>query len=198
MSRMAEALELEELTEEQPAPDTPAEEQQTVETEEGTSESPDTSEPAEEKKEPKKGFLLPVLTFLLILVGIGEAVFWGYYGFSAYRYNLAARRYEEQQQAMKEERISQGITGGSSFGPSLKVENGTVTWKREEPITGPATERPDVPRREDGLRLSRFSVPKIHYTLADTDVEDKLPETPEVPEVPASGIVDSGETPTST
>ncbi len=199
---MAEALELEELSEEQPetAEAHPAGKEQPSPDASEPQDSPEAAEPSEatEKPKEKKEILLPILTALLILTGIGEAVFWGYYGFSAHQNSLAVRRYEEQQKAREEERASLGITGGSTFGPSLKVENGTVTWRREEPASVPSSGGTDVPRREDGLRLSHYSVPKIYYTLADTDAEDILPAAPKIPEAPAAGTTGGGETPTST
>lgn len=131
-------------------------------------------------KEPKKKreLLVPLLSILLILIGIGEAAFWGYFGFSSYRSSLANERYEAQQKALEEERAAKGIVGGSAYGPNWKIENGTVTWEREKKVSAGADLTGDadpVPRREDGLRLSRISVVNIPYTLAEMDEEDVLP-----------------------
>lgn len=133
--------------------------------------------PQETPKNPKRrDMLLPVLTVLLILVGIGEAVFWGYFGFSAYARSLARERYEQQQKAFAEEQASKGL-GGSSYSPNLKVENGTVTWEREKwgysGSSQPANTS-STPRREDGLRLSSVPVVKIPYTLAKMGTEGEV------------------------
>ena len=128
--------------------------------------------PQESSKDPKRrDILLPVLTVLLILIGIGEAVFWGYFGFSAYARSLARERYEEQQRVLEEERASRGL-GGSSYSPNLKVENGTVVWEREQwrySGSGQAANTAAGPQREDGVRLSGLPVIKIPYTLAERD-----------------------------
>lgn len=138
--------------------------------------------PQKVPKAPKqRDILLPVLTVLLILVGIGEAVFWGYYGFSAYARSLARERYEQQQKA--EDQPTKGL-GGSSYSPNLKVENGTVIWEREKwgySGGGQPANTSTGPRREDGMRLSRLPAVKIHYALAemDTDWEPSSAQTEE-------------------
>lgn len=153
---------------------------------EGSAETPEEAAAA-----PKRSsILLPVLTVLLILLGIGEAVFWGYFGFSAYVRSLERERYEQQLRVLEEERASRGTIGGSSYSPNLRVENGTVTWEREHwgyTGSGQPANTSTVPRREDGLRLSRLPVVRIPYTLAEMD--EDLPET---------GAADSGTAPTST
>lgn len=120
----------------------------------------------------RRSILLPVLTILLILVGIGEAIFWGYFGFSAYASSLARERYEQQQKALSEEQAAKGVRGGSSYSPNLRVENGTVTWERENwgyAGSGQPTNTSSILRREDGLRLARLPVFTIPYLLAETD-----------------------------
>lgn len=146
--------------------------------------------PEEAPKDPnRRNLLLPVLTILLILVGIGEAIFWGYFGFSAYARSLARERYEQQQKALAEEQASKGIKGGSSYSPNLKVENGTVTWEREKwgyaESSQPANTS-TTPRREDGLRLARLPVFTIPYLLAETDTDGGLPSTQTGETAPAS------------
>lgn len=125
----------------------------------------------------QRDILLPVLTVLLILLGIGEAVFWGYFGFSAYARSLARERYEQQQKS--EEQSSKGV-GGSSYSPNLKVENGTVVWEREKwrySGSGQPANTSAGPRREDGMRLSRLSVVNIPYALAEMDTDGE-PSSP--------------------
>jgi len=150
-------------------------------------------EKQEEKPKEKRELLIPFLTVLLILLGIGEAVFWGGFGLAAYQNKLAAEQYEAQQKALEEERASRGELGGSAYGPNLKVENGTVTWEREKWVSPEGTqagaEETAVPRREDGLRLSRLSVPRIPYALAQ--MEDDEPE-------PAPDVTDGTDAPTGT
>lgn len=134
--------------------------------------------PEDAQKEPRqRNILLPVLTVLLILLGIGEAVFWGYFGLSAYSHSLARERYEQQQKALAEEQASKGIRGGSSYSPNLKVENGTVTWEREKWRYSGSSQptNTSTPHREDGLRLSRLPVVRIPYTLAEMDTDGDLP-----------------------
>ena len=182
---MAEVLQEEQLAEPQTAPEEAPQETP----QETPGELPQEEErPEESKKTPKERNILPILTVLLVLVGIGEVVFWGYFGFSVYANSLARERYEQQQKALAEERA--GILGGSSYSPNLKVENGTVTWEREKWTysgSGQPSNTSATPRREDGLRLSRLPVVKIPYTLAEMD------ET-----LPYSGPVSNGEAPAST
>lgn len=150
--------------------------------EEPPQEGPEDTPQEAPKASKENSILLPVLTVLLVLVGIGEAVFWGYFGLSAYARSLARERYEQQQKALAEEQASNGIRGGSSYSPNLKVENGTVTWEREKWVysgSGQPANTSSIPRREDGLRLSRLSVVNVPYTLAETDADGELssPET---------------------
>lgn len=145
-------------------------------------------------KVPKEGNpLLTILTILLVLVGLGELGLWGYYGFGVFRDTRALRQYEEEQQALAEDRKSGGTAAGGSFGPTLKVENGSVTWRREEdrPIGGGGT----LPQEEaaslaqggdDGTRLARISMPKIPYLLADMG-EDTQAQPPAQGTEPAGG-----------
>ena len=168
------------------------EEQQAVQPQEAAEETPqesaadalqenkeETTQEASEPPKERRSILLPVLTVLLILLGISEAVFWGYFGLSAYARSLARERYEQQQKAIEEEQA--GIFGGSSYSPNLKVENGTVIWERENrgyAGNSQAANTSTTPRREDGLRLSRLSVVRVPYTLAEMD-EDFIAPTPE-------------------
>lgn len=136
--------------------------------------------PSEEpQKKPERNILIPVLTVLLVLLGIGEAAFWGYFALSAYSNSLARERYEQQQKTLSEEQASKGVRGGSSYSPNLKVENGTVTWEREKrEYAGsgqPANTSATAPRREDGLRLSSLSVIRVPYLLAKMDTAEALP-----------------------
>lgn len=138
--------------------------------------------PEETQKKPKSNILIPFLTILLVLLGISEAVFWGYFALSAYSSSLARERYEQQQKALAEEQASKGIRGGSSYSPNLKVENGTVTWEREKwTYTGSSqtANTSAAPQRDDGLRRSRLAVVRVPYLLAqmdtETDTEEKLP-----------------------
>ena len=145
-----------------------------------------TEQPAEQKQPGQGNVLIPVLTVLLVLLGIGEAAFWGYFALSAYSQSLARERYEQQQRALMEEQTSKGIRGGSSLSPNLKVENGIVTWEREKwAYTGssqPANTSSSGPRREDGLRLARLPVASIPYTLAKDDtVADTQASTEQAP-----------------
>lgn len=146
--------------------------------------------PEETPEAPKRrDILLPVLTVLLILIGIGEAVFWGYFGFSAYAHSLARERYEQQQKALAEEQASKGIKGGSSYSPNLKVENGTVTWEREKwgySGSGQPANTSATPRREDGLRLASLPVFRIPYLLAEMDTDGELPSAQTGESAPAS------------
>lgn len=154
-------------------------------------EAPPQAVPEETLRETPKaskrgGVLIPLLTVLLILVGIGEALFWGYFGFSTYARSLARERAEQQQKT--EEQSSKGL-GGSSYSPNLKVENGTVTWEREKwrySGSGQPANTAAGPRREDGMRLSRLSVARIPYALAEMDTDGELlfPEAEEA--APAS------------
>lgn len=137
-------------------------------------ESPEDMPQETPKASQQRSILLPVLTVLLILLGIGEAVFWGYFGFSAYARSLARERYEQQQKAEGQE--SKGL-GGSSYSPNLKVENGTVTWEREKWVysgSGRPANTAAGSRREDGMRLSGLPVVKIPYTLAEMDTDGEL------------------------
>lgn len=132
---------------------------------------PQPTEP-EAPQEPKKKreLLLPFLTILLVVLGISEAAFWGYFGFSSYRNSLAVQRYEEEQRALEQERAANGIQGGSAYGPNLKVENGTVTWQREDWVSAGnalSSGTPTPPPVEEP-RTSGLYVPGIPYTLADS------------------------------
>lgn len=136
--------------------------------------------PEESQKKPRQSnILIPLLTILLVLLGIGEAVFWGYFALSAYSNSLARERYEQQQKALAEEQASKGIRGGSSYSPNLKVENGAVTWEREKwayaGSSQPANTSAAAPRREDGPRLSRLAVIRVPYLLAKMDTEEEVP-----------------------
>lgn len=189
VSQMADVKEDEQLAEPQEA----SEETPQETPENPPQESPE--QPPEEPQKPKKesNILIPVLTFLLVLLGISEAVFWGYFALSAYSSSLARERYEQQQKALVEEQASQGIRGGSSYSPNLKVENGVVTWERDKweyaGSSQSANTSAAAPQREDGLRLASVPVVKVPYRLAQRDTEENLPSTR-----PAAG----GAAPTST
>ena len=148
------------------------------------------------KPHKRHNLTLPLLTILLVLVGICEAVFWGYYGFSVYARSLARERYEQEQKALEEERAARGVRGGSSYSPNMKVENGAITWEREKREYA-GTSRPantsTPPQREDGLRLSRLPTIKVHYGLAEMDTDEGLPATQ-----PKTGLTDNATPPTIT
>lgn len=173
--------EIKQQDEQQTEPQTSPEEAPQETPENPPQESPE-STPEESPKAPKQhNILLPVLTILLILVGIGEAVFWGYFGLSAYARSLERERYEQQQKVLEEEQASKGVKGGSSYSPNLRVENGTVTWEREKwgyAQSSQPTNTSTTLRRKDGLRLARLPVFSIPYLLAETDTEEELPSVP--------------------
>lgn len=170
--------------------------------EESPQETPESLPEEPEKKPKQSNILLPLLTILLVLLGIGEAVFWGYFALSAYSNSLARERYEQQQKALAEEQASKGIRGGSSYSPNLKVENGTVTWEREKwAYTGsgqPANTSAAVPRREDGLRLSRLAVIRVPYLLAQMDTEEEVTSPQPASPQPEAGQAAPTSTPLST
>lgn len=145
--------------------------------------------PAEPKqvdspKLPKQGSpLLTILVIFLVLVGVGEVALWGYWGFGTYRANQALKLQGEQREA-EEEQAAEGVSAGSALGPGLKVEHGVVTWQREEEPYGGT----GLPAQSIGLtpgsgekRLSRLSVPKIHYVLAEQEAEIQRPAPVEDP-----------------
>ena len=172
---MAELRQDEQLAEPQTAPEEAAKETPAEAPEEAKGED---SENAPEEAPRQHNILLPVLTVLLILLGIGEAVFWGYFGLSTYAHSLARERYEQQQKALAEDQASKGVKGGSSYSPNMKVENGTVTWEREKrgyADGGQPANTSTILRRADGLRLARLPVFRIPYLLAETDVKEDLP-----------------------
>ncbi len=176
---MVQNLELEEFLEEQPTQvdQTPepaaeaqvSEEQVSEEQEEVSKQAPQVPEKPKSKKNMLNLFL-PVLTVLLLLVGVCEAAFWGWFGFTSYRQNLARQRYEQQLADLEEERLAKGITGGSAYGPWRKVENGTVTWQREELLADGGSQEDGGPSPEKApTRLSTLSVPIIPYVLAEQE-----------------------------
>ena len=138
--------------------------------------------------------LLVILTVLLVLAGVGELALWGYFGVATVRSNLALRQYESQQRALEEERAARGIVGGSSYGPNLKVENGTVTWQREDWISAGNSQSsggPSPAPEEKPKRLSRLYVPRIAYVLADMGTEDD-------PQLPDQDQTEGASDPTAT
>lgn len=152
----------------------------TEQAQEAEGQSGEQQPPPQEPEQPKekKNILLPCLTVLLIVLGIGEAVFWGLYGLSSYQNARALKLYEQQQKALAEEREAQGITGGSAYGPRLKVENGVVAWQREEELpewNGQNFDGTAMTLDEGEKRMSTLSEPKIPYTLA----QQEQPEAPE-------------------
>jgi len=78
--------------------------------------------------EQSRSILIPFLTVLLVLLGVSEAGFWSYYGFSTYRQSQAQIAYEERQ---KEEQPAQAVRAGSSLGPNVMVLNGEITWQSD-------------------------------------------------------------------
>ena len=150
-------------------------------------EQPAEPEPEQEQRElpklPKeRNPLLTVLTILLVLAGVGELALWGYFGFASFQASSALRRYEAEQQAAAEERAAQGIVSGSAYGPSLKVENGQVTWRLEEDEDiDPTAGGTASPAQNGGGQttpstgLIRF--PKVPYALAEQDTESSSQRT---------------------
>lgn len=147
--------------------------------------------PKEMPKVPKeKNPLLTILTILLILVGAGELGLCGYYGFGVFQDFRAMRQYEAEQKAREEAQATRGTVVGSTFGPTLKVENGTVTWQREtDQLTGSSlsdqtqTAAPSQSGSGGEDRQFRISVPNIPYLLADMG-EDEETQPPEQGTVP--------------
>lgn len=138
------------------------------------------AEPEQEEKKPPKAPkernpFLTLLTVLLVLAGVGELALWGYFGFASFQANRALRQYEAEQQAAAEERAAQGIVYGSAYGPSLKVENGQVTWRREEdenidPTAGGASAETAASQGGGGQTgQSRIYIPRIPYALAEQE-----------------------------
>ena len=161
----------------EPAAETPQEAAAEAPQEQPAEETPQKTPEAPKER---RSILLPVLTVLLILLGISEAIFWGYFGFSTYARSLARERYEQQQKALEDEQASKGVTGGSSYSPNMKVENGSIIWQREKweyAESGQPAKTFTTPRREDGLRLSRLSVVRVPYTLAEMDMDEDPPST---------------------
>lgn len=150
--------------------------------------------PKERPKVPKeKNPLLAILTILLILVGAGELGLCGYYGFGVFQDFRAMRQYEAEQKAREEAQAARGTVVGSTFGPTLKVENGTVTWRREtDQLTGSSlsdqtqTAAPSQSGSGGEDSRSRISVPNIPYLLADMG-EDEESQTPEQGAVTPAG-----------
>ena len=145
--------------------------------------------PAEPKqvdspKLPKQGSpLLTILVILLVLVGVGEAALWGYWGFGTYRANQALKLQEKQREA-EEEQTGGGVAAGSALGPGLKVENGVVTWQWEDELDGGA----GLPALSAGFtqsggekRLSGLWVPEINYVLAEQETDVQRPDPAEDP-----------------
>lgn len=126
----------------------------------------------ETPKPPKEGNpLLAFLTVLLILTGISEVGLWGLFGFNTYQSSRAQRQLEERQKALAEELAAVGALGSSTYGPSIRVENGTITWRREdEPSGSGSLSGENLSSRQEGQKqLSSLSVPIIPYTLAEMD-----------------------------
>lgn len=170
---MPEKLELEEFLEPtQPSPEVQREQPPQDDEAEGAQQPSQPQEaPQEKPKKERPSLVLPVLITLLLLVGVGEAAFWGWFGLASYQRDLAQQRYEQQLAALQEERQSQGITGGSALGPWRKIENGTVTWQREEPLADSSVgQAEESSASEEGeKRLSSLYVPFILYALAEDD-----------------------------
>lgn len=103
---------------------------------EQVSAEPKTS-PEKPKKEPKEGgsLLLTVLTVLLLVVAVGELALVGFAGFGAFRGRLAQQAYEAQLSAGGSQ-TAVPVSTVSYAGPWLTTENGRVTWRREDGLTG--------------------------------------------------------------
>lgn len=82
------------------------------------------------------GPLLTILTILLVAVGIFELALGVFMGFGLYRGILAQRAYEARSKDDEPGQTEAVQTGASYAGPWLTIENGTVTWRREEGLGG--------------------------------------------------------------
>lgn len=158
----------------------PVEQTQTAQpqTEPPQSEQAPAGEPAQEEKtpqapppppRPKKdwgGFFLPILTVLLILVGICEAFVCAFLGISLFR-GLQAQKAAEGQ---SEQSPTQSAGTTSFSGPTLTIENGTVIRQEEREPASSASGTADQTGQTSGEEekpVTRLAVPTIHYVLAD-------------------------------
>lgn len=145
---------------------------------------PEKQKKEQEKKKPElpkeRHPLLSVLTFLLVLVGIGELGALGLCGFHLYRGMLVRQQYEART-AGEEAGTVQTAPAASYGGPGLKIENGVVVWQREDelPAGGGSGIDATVDTAAGGgqgreIVYADFSVPVIHYRLAEDARRERL------------------------
>lgn len=132
---------------------------------------------APEKVKKERSILIPILTVLLVLVGIGELVLIGFLGLSAYR-GIQERKDLEAQQAQDDPSETAPVSARASYsGPWRKVEAGTVVWTWEEdqpPVTTLGQSQPtgtggDGAQDEDAYPRTPSSPPASWITLAHPD-----------------------------
>lgn len=133
-----------------------------------------------EKPEPPKErhLLLSILTVLLVLVGIGELGALGLCGFHLYRGMLVKQQYEARMtgEGTGPAQIASTVSYG---GPGLKIENGVVVWQREEElpaggVSGSGVDATQGSGQSERIVYSQFSVPVIHYRLAEDAQRERL------------------------
>lgn len=133
-----------------------------------------------QKQKKGNGPLLPILTVLLVLVGLCEAALWGYFAFASFQANRALRQYEAEQSGQEQ---AARAAGASAYGPRMKVENGQITWRLEDDID-PTAGGTAAPAQNGGGQAAssagRIAFPKIPYALAE-------PETAGLPSVADGG-----------
>lgn len=99
------------------------------------------AKPVRPKMPPKeeKSILIPLLTVLLVLIGIGEAVLCGYITLGAYQGIQAQKEYEAQLEAARAQNNSnQGTVTSIYYGPWRKEINGEVVWLLEDDLAAEA------------------------------------------------------------
>lgn len=103
------------------------------------------TEPAKPTEPPKehKNILLPLLTTMLVIAGIGEIALCGYIALGAYGNVQVQRTYEAQVEAAQaQNNLNQDTAASSSPDPSRAEANGDATELPEEKRT--AARRPSV------------------------------------------------------
>lgn len=93
-----------------------------------------------------RGILLPLLTGLLAVVGVGELALGGYIGLGAYRGALAQSAYEAQQAAVQSEAgKAQGPAAYNFASPWHTVVNGEIIWALEDEQPAGGSEAEGLP-----------------------------------------------------
>lgn len=126
-----------------------------------------------QKQKKGNGPLLPILTVLLVLVGLGEAALWGYFAFASFRANRALRQYEAEQSGQEQ---TVRTAGASAYGPRMKVENGQITWRLEEdedidPTAGGTASPAQNGGGQTASSGGTIRFPEIRYALAQQETE---------------------------